>query len=384
MKLTSKGDKAPRNDALRLFLAIVLPIVACGIQWLLWYKISPFVWFLFFPTVFFSAWLSGMVGGLASTVISTALVWYFFFPPQLSWAVQNPNNLFSVVLFIVMGFFFSLVFSMLKKANQRAKESLTAAELANLHLEESNKKISALYEKTKEIDILKTQFFANVSHELRTPLALILGPISKWLKNDDLKVQTRAELEIVERNARLLHRQVNDLLDVAKLEAGRMTMQYAQVDLAHQVRLIASHFEILAEERSINFTVYADTVVSAQIDVEKFHRIALNLLSNAFKFTPEHGTIGVSLKLSNGQAVITVQDTGKGIPEDKREIIFESFRQVDGASNRQFGGTGLGLSIVKEFVLLHGGKVTADNVPGGGALFTVTLPTIAPLDPAYK
>lgn len=317
MGAASKVDKTGGNGALRLVLAIVLPVVACGIQWLLWERIGPFVWFLFFPTVFFSAWLGGMAGGLASTVISTALVWYFFIPPQLSWSVQNPNNLFSVALFIVMGFFFSLTFNLLKKANRRAEEALAAAETANLHLKISNQEISSLYEKTKEIDKLKTRFFANVSHELRTPLALILGPVSKWLKHNDLKNQTRSELEIVERNARLLHRQVNDLLDVAKLEAGRMTMRYAQTDLAHQVRLIASHFTILAEERSIDFSVKADTVVSAQIDIEKFHRIALNLLSNAFKFTPDHGAIRVSLTQSGDHAVITVQDTGRGIPEDK-------------------------------------------------------------------
>ncbi|MFA7061044.1 MAG: PAS domain S-box protein [Pedobacter sp.] len=371
-------DQANKNSAFRFVLAIFLPLASCAVQWLLWGWISPFVWFLFFPTVFFSAWLSGMAGGLVSTVISTALVWYFFIPPQLSWTVNNPNNLFSVAIFIIMGFFFSYTFNLLKKANRRAEESLNAAESANVRLQESNEKISALYEKTKEIDTLKTQFFSNVSHELRTPLALILGPISKWLKNDALQGQSRSELEIVERNARLLHRQVNDLLDVAKLEAGRMSMQYAQTDMAHQVRVIASHFSILAEERSINYSVEADSAVPAQMDIEKFHRIVLNLLSNAFKFTPKQGSIRVNLQQSDERAFLQVTDTGSGIPEDKKDLIFESFRQIDGASSRQYGGTGLGLSIVREFVTLHGGSVSVENVPEGGAKFTATFPLLAP------
>lgn len=355
-----------KSRAALIALAISLPFLSCGLQWLLWDAISPFVWFLFFPTVFFSAWLGGMAGGLPATVLSATLVWYVFIPPQLSWSINNPNNIYSVGLFIIMGCLFNWVFTLLRKANQQ--------------LQDSNEKISVLYEKTKEIDTLKNQFFANVSHELRTPLALILGPIAKWLKNDALNDETRRDLEIVERNARLLHRHVNDLLDVSKLEAGQMTMTYVQTDLAHQIRMLASHFSLLAEERQIDFNLHLENSLPAQVDPEKLHRIVLNLLSNAFKFTPDGGSITISLQRVDDKAVIRVTDNGIGIPPDKREIIFEAFRQADGSSNRSYGGTGLGLSIAKEFTELHGGTITAGNGDLGGAEFTVSLPCNAPAD----
>lgn len=355
-------------------LSVLLPVIGCGLQWLLWEKISPFVWFLFFPAVFFSAWLGGIAGGTVSTAVSVILVWYFFIPPELSFALKNPNHLFSVVMFLVMGAFFSLTFEMLRKANLRAEKSLYAAEIANVQLQDSNDKISLLYEKTKEIETLKSQFFANVSHELRTPLALIIGPLSKLLQNDKLDDQLRGDLAIAERNARLLHRHVNDLLDVSKLEAGRMTMRYAQTDLAYHVRMIASCFSVLAEEKAIDFIVDVEQELPAQADIEKFHRIVLNLLSNAFKFTPNRGSILISLERCSDKAVLKVMDSGPGIPEDKRDVIFEAFRQIDSASNRQQGGTGLGLSIVKEFTELHGGSVTVENSRTGGALFSVILP----------
>lgn len=249
---------------------------------------------------------------------------------------------------------------------------------ANTKLKLANEELARLYQKTRELDELKTQLYANVSHELRTPLALILGPLGKRLADRTLGEEARRDLEMVERNARLLYRHVSDLLDVAKLEAGRMQMHYAQVDLAHLVRLTASHFETVAADRGIRYDIETPDTLPAQVDGEKCQRILLNLLSNAFKFTPDGGAITVTLESEGERAVLQVRDNGPGVPPAMRESVFERFRQVEGGVSRRFGGTGLGLAIVKEFVELHNGTVALSEAPGGGALFNVSLPLEAP------
>ncbi|MDO8680792.1 MAG: PAS domain S-box protein [Acidobacteriota bacterium] len=362
----------------RLILVILLPLVAFVLQSIFWDAIKPFAWFLFFPAVFFSSWIGGLSGGVIATLISTALAWWAFIPPKYSFALENPFYLASIGLFMGMGFLFGYTQERIKKANRKTAEALAAARVANEQLQGANDKITQLYEKTLELDQLKNQLFANVSHELRTPLALILGPVAKRLAADNLGDEERRDLEVVDRNARLLYRHVSDLLDVAKLEAGRMHMQYAQVDLAHLARFVASHFEVLARERHIRYTVDTRDATPAQVDAEKFQRILLNILSNAFKFTPDGGAVTLTLDTAGGHAIIRVQDNGPGVPAAMRAVIFERFRQVEGGAERRFGGTGLGLAIVKEFVDLHGGAVEVAEAPGGGALFTVTLPLVAP------
>lgn len=355
----------------RLLWAALIPFMALTLQWVLWSYIQPFVWFLFFPAVFFSARVGGFFGGILSTLLSTAIVWFFFIPPRLSWEIENPNNLSSVVLFMLMGYLLSDLQERLKLANQRTTQALDETRAAN-------EKITLLYEKTRELDQLKTQFFANVSHELRTPLTLILGPVGKCLASDELSGQVRHSLEVVERNARFLYRHVTDLLDVAKLEDRSMTLHYVEVDLAYLIRVFASQFESVAADRAIRYQVATPERLTAQVDAEKLQRILLNLLSNAFKFTPDGGDICVELTATGEHARLLVSDNGPGIPADMREAVFERFRQLDGGAARRHSGTGLGLTIAKEFAELHGGSVTLSETPGGGARFAVELPLAAP------
>ncbi|HEV3257379.1 MAG TPA: ATP-binding protein, partial [Gemmataceae bacterium] len=261
-----------------------------------------------------------------------------------------------------------------------AEVYLRAQELAeaNRRLRAANEEMATLYEQTKELDRLKTQFFANVSHELRTPLALILGPVHRRLAAGGLSGEEMRDLEVVERNAGLLLHHVNDLLDLSKLEAGRMALCYAEADLARVGRLVASHFEGLAEERRVAYSVDVPDRLPAQVDADKVQRVLVNLLSNAFKFAPTGGAVRFTLYAQDGHALFSIQDSGPGVPQQLREVVFERFRQADGTCNRRFGGTGLGLAIVKEFVGLHGGSVAVGEAPGGGATFTVGLPLAAP------
>jgi signal transduction histidine kinase len=245
-------------------------------------------------------------------------------------------------------------------------------------LEEKNRELEALYARLREADELKTQFFSNVSHELRTPLALILGPVERLLGQQALPADSRHDLEVVERNARLLLKHVNALLDVSKLEAGAMRPSYAEVDLAALVRRVTSNFEVLAREHHVTLAVEAPGVLPAQVDPEKLERVLLNLLSNAFKFTPRGGQVRCALRAHGEVARLVVEDTGPGIPEDQRERVFERFRQLEGGVDRPRGGTGLGLAISRDFVRLHGGRLWAEAAAGGGACFVAELPLAAP------
>ena len=256
----------------------------------------------------------------------------------------------------------------------RAREAADTSAL----LKTANDELARLYEKTRELDELKTHFFANVSHELRTPLTLILGPLERLLKGGDLEAETRHSLLLAQRNARLLLQHVNDLLDISRLEAGHMQVRYTRTDLAALTRLTASHFDTLAADRRIHYEVQAPEALAAQVDGEKVRRILLNLLSNAFKFTPGGGSITVALECAADRARISVRDNGPGVPATLRESVFERFRQGDEGTARQHGGTGLGLAIVREFAELHGGKAVVTETPGGGALFDLDLPLAAP------
>lgn len=225
----------------------------------------------------------------------------------------------------------------------------------------------------------QNRFFTNVSHELRTPLALVLGPTEKLLAAAEPGSAARADLEVIARNARTVLRHVNDLLDVAKLEAGRMAIELAEVDAARLVRISASHFEAVAADRRIAFVVEGPESLPRPLDAVKFQRVLLNLLSNAFKFTPPGGRIRCTVREAGegeppGGLVLEVADAGPGIPPEHRDAVFLRFRQL-GATGRH-GGTGLGLSIAKEFTELHAGRIAVGDAPEGGALFRVVLPRL--------
>ncbi len=266
---------------------------------------------------------------------------------------------------------------------QEVQEANRQLRLANEELARRDEERTRLYERLRRLDELKTQFFSNVSHELRTPLTLILGPARKLLERPTLNEEDRRSLDVVERNARLLLRHVNDLLDMSKLEAGRMAVDYADVDLAGLFRRVAALFESVAQERRMTFTVTAPDICRAQIDAAKIERALINLLSNAMKFTPVGGRVTCALQTlqpSDGPAAVrlTVSDSGPGIAPELCDHVFERFFQVEGGSTRRHGGTGLGLSIAKDFVELHQGTIAVDQAPEGGARFVVDLPAVAP------
>jgi PAS domain S-box-containing protein len=275
-------------------------------------------------------------------------------------------------------------FSMIPVADEQGKivfivpegRDITEKKAQEREIAQKNADLQALLERIRELDEIKTQFFANVSHELRTPLALIIGPAQRLMDENSTMAphQRRESAGVIARNAQILLKHVNDLLDLSKLEAGKLKIELRDADVASLVRLMASHFDILAHERTIDYRVEAPASVLSAIDPEKLERILMNLLSNAFKFVPDSGRIQCALHVIDKDVVISVDDSGPGVKPELRHAIFERFRQGEGGANRQFGGTGLGLAIAKEFVEMHRGRLEVLDSNLGGARFVVTLP----------
>ncbi|HMQ31413.1 MAG TPA: ATP-binding protein [Chloroflexaceae bacterium] len=239
-------------------------------------------------------------------------------------------------------------------------------------LEAANLELAQLNARLRELDQLKSELFANVSHELRTPLTLILGPTERLLET--AAGEQRAALETIDRSARLLQRHVDDLLDVARLDAGRFDLRLAPVDLGRLAHGAADLFAAAAHDKGLRLTVAAAPGLVAEADEDQLQRVFVNLLSNALKFTPAGGTVALSVVPEGPGAAIRVDDSGPGVPEALRQVVFERFRQADGGATRRHGGTGLGLAIARELVALHGGTIDVEASPLGGARFTVVLP----------
>ncbi len=258
--------------------------------------------------------------------------------------------------------------------------NITAKKQAEAEVVRKNAELQRLLDRITQLDQLKSDMFANVSHELRTPLTLILGPVEELLRDaDHLGERQCQQLRVVQRSAEALLKHVNDLLELSRIDSQKVAVDYADVDLAAVVRTSAEPFHAIAPGRAVSYHVDAPAAMAAQADPEKIERVVLNLLSNAFKFTPPGGRVICRLEQSGSdRALISVQDSGPGVASGHEEAIFERFWQAQHGTTRAHGGTGLGLAIAKEFVQLHNGTISVSKAPGGGALFQVELPLQAP------
>ncbi|MGH7450766.1 MAG: ATP-binding protein, partial [bacterium] len=266
---------------------------------------------------------------------------------------------------------------------------ITRYELNRMRLKAQLKLRHLEAEKLKELDALKSHFFSNISHEFRTPLTLILGPIEKLLAGTKDK-NAEQDLNLMRNNAANLLRLINQLLDLAKLESGKMRLQASQGDLIQCLRTMTAAFESLAKIRNIALHFHAPVAsLTAWFNRDQMEKVFSNLLSNAIKFTPDGGSVEVAVS-SNSQHTlplpsatatspanfveITVKDTGIGVLPDKLPHVFDRFYQAESASTRKFEGTGIGLSLVKELVELHYGSVEITSEEGRGTEVVVRLP----------
>lgn len=258
----------------------------------------------------------------------------------------------------------------------------TSGHIVVLHditsLKEANQALELANEKTKEITRLKSEFLATMSHELRTPLNAIIGYTELQLAGmvGELTDIQKQYQERVFLNSKHLLELINDILDLSKVEAGRMEFIREPLNLNNWVNEIVQQNSILAEEKGIEFTSEIDEKMPEIIigDSGRLRQIAINLLSNAIKFTHE-GSVKLSIKRHSEIIwTIVVEDTGIGIPPHKQETVFEEFHQVDNSSTRQYSGTGLGLAIVRKLALTMGGNVRLSSTVGEGSQFSVILP----------
>ncbi|MEO5509026.1 MAG: two-component regulator propeller domain-containing protein, partial [Longimicrobiales bacterium] len=261
----------------------------------------------------------------------------------------------------------------------REREALLAAQ---------NVQLADQTDQLKELDRAKTNFFANVSHELRTPLTLTIGPLedvrsqllSDTAAGNDTHVEAVPRIDMALRNSRRLFQLVNQLLDVAKLEAGRMPLRSRRGDLITFVRGVAAAFTASAERRGMLFEIRAAPgAVDASFDPDALEKVLTNLLSNAFKFTPDGGSILLEVECvanhgTHAFARIRVTDSGPGVPAAHLPHVFDRFYQVDASNARSQPGTGIGLSLARELAELHGGTLNVQSEGGRGAVFMLTLP----------
>lgn len=227
-------------------------------------------------------------------------------------------------------------------------------------------------QKKREVEEMKMTFFINVSHELRIPLTLILAPLASMIKEESSS-RLRLKLEMMQRNAVRLLDMVNQMLDLRRLMKNGAQLNMQHGDVVAFIRNVCNQFIGLADKRiDFTFSSCAESLM-ADFDGDKLGKIVGNLLSNAFKFTPAGGRVSVSVDVTGDGAVeIRVADTGVGISDEDKKHVFERFYQSPG--NKNTGDSGIGLNIAYEFARMHGGGITVADNPGGGALFTVTLP----------
>ena len=272
------------------------------------------------------------------------------------WRTWWAYSLFLIVICIIIYFSYKLTINRLHLSN----------ELRMAKVERS---------KIEELGRIKMSFFTNISHELKTPLSLILGPIES-LKESLSNEKDRIQLDLMRQNAERLLRLINQIMDVRKIENQKMPLSLKQGEFVSFLKRIVKRFNDYTSRRNINYNFenYIDTKY-IYFDSDKIEKILYNLISNAIKYTPNNGTINVSVNEKEGCLVVTVIDSGVGIAQEDINHVFENFYQASAQGFDNTYGTGIGLHLTKEFVQLHGGEITLKSELGKGSVFEFTIPT---------
>jgi len=291
--------------------------------------------------------------------------------------------------------FFAAILSGLRRYERNRQQLKHQVEIERLQTEKQHLETTKL----QELDRLKSRFFANISHEFRTPLTLIMGQIDSVLATVS-EAKLKNKLETAFRNAQQLLRLINQLLDLSRLEAGRLELRAVHGNIVPLLQRLTYNFESLALRKRLNLRFEsASDDIKIYHEPEKIEKIMHNLLSNALKFTPEGGSVKVAVAVAGGSRSsgsssgsqrreaarasatatanfieITVRDTGIGIPKEHLPHVFDRFYQVDSSTTREHEGTGIGLALTKELVELHGGEISVEGEKGFGTTFVVRLP----------
>lgn len=271
---------------------------------------------------------------------------------------------------------------LVKESTLELEKEKAVVEEQNIILKAKSNEIQTMVERKRIADEEKLRFFTNISHEIRTPLTLILGPLEKVSESPILPDNLKPEITRIHRNALNLKRLINQILDFRKIETSNYPLFVSKIDAIKALKEISASFYDIALQKKIHFNILSDYgTLEAMIDLEKLDKIVINLLSNAFKFTPDGGEVRLIIKTIKPKEPhikeylsITVEDTGKGIPVGQLDKVFDRFYRVDTKENHNPEGTGIGLAIAKGLTELHHGKIKVESEQGKGARFTVLLP----------
>jgi signal transduction histidine kinase/DNA-binding response OmpR family regulator/CHASE3 domain sensor protein len=262
-------------------------------------------------------------------------------------------------------------------ANNELEEKARQLEEKNQLINERNILIQNKAEQLAASTKYKSEFLANMSHELRTPLnsILLLSRLMSDNNDSNLSEDQIEYAKVIQSSGQGLLALINEILDLSKIEAGKMDLQFEHVFVHDVIKNLGSIFQPLAQEKHIGFLVDIEQDVPGAIETDsmRLEQVLKNLIANALKFTAK-GAVGLHVSMKDGQVAFAVSDTGIGISEDKQQLIFEAFQQEDGSTRRKYGGTGLGLSISRELAKLLGGEITLKSEVGKGSTFTFTIP----------
>lgn len=279
--------------------------------------------------------------------------------------LQNSVGLILLLLGIVilLALYVIHIFRKVQRKNHELKRT-------NIQVEQQREELAVANRKIEQATTRKLQFFTNVSHEIKTPLTLILGPLNKLSKELPPDSPIADDIHLIKKNADRLKRVVSQLLDFRKVESNKMNMRVTEIDLVVFIEDVKSYFETMAQSKQIQYTFQHDvSSVRLWVDTDKMEKILANLLSNAFKFTPDGGTITIRLQDHAGYVTLSVEDNGKGIQPQNLSAVFDQFFTGDNLT-----GTGIGLHLTHEFVSMHKGSIHVESEPGKRTIFFVELP----------
>ena len=304
----------------------------------------------------------------------------FFFPvwqgqPSIREVISNSFVLITAVGLSVVASIFK--YDLAKRDFRSRAQLATVARReseARMVLAKTSDDLQTALEKLKEIDRLKSRFFANISHELRTPLTLILAPLSE-LATTPMGDEAQQQVRVIRRNAERLLGLINDLLDLSSLDAGGLRLNLAEMDIRSVAASVHENSTPAAQSEGIDLQITCDSP-SSRIwgDAHRLEIVMTNLISNAIKFTPRDGRIEIRVCDLEGGVQVEVEDSGKGISQDDIPRVFERFFQANPTDRRREGGVGIGLALAKELVELHGGVISVESPDQAGTIFTVFLP----------
>lgn len=265
----------------------------------------------------------------------------------------------------------------LQEANRELEERSRLLEEKNELILERNLEIQRKAEELSLSTKYKSEFLANMSHELRTPLnsVLLLSRLLAENPQNNLSADQVEYANVIQTSGKALLTLINEILDLSKIESGKMELEYAEVKVEDVMNEMKSLFEPMAKEKGIAFNIHADhnSFQTIEVDRLRLDQILRNLISNALKFTKK-GSVSLNVKSNGALISFSVKDTGIGIAKDKQQTVFEAFQQADGSTRRQYGGTGLGLSISRQLAKLLGGEIKLQSEEGKGSEFILTIP----------